>query len=96
MQTNNYEAEGTEVAFAQTRNLSKITCYHCGKKGHFAKTCPEKEANKAQVHTQLCDIEVKTSKDENELGYIYHQNLPDLNWKTCSSSTVRVASIQNF
>ena len=38
----NYKAEGKEVAFAQTRDLSKITCYHCGKKGHFAKTCPKK------------------------------------------------------
>ena len=47
------------------------------------KTCPEKEANKAQVYTQLCDIEVKTSEDENEFCYIYHQNLLGLNWKTC-------------
>ena len=44
---NNYRAEGTEVAFTQARDLSEVTCYHCGKKGHFAKICAEKEVKKA-------------------------------------------------
>ena len=28
----NYKSEGTEVAFAQSRDLSEVTCYHCRKK----------------------------------------------------------------
>ena len=33
----NYKAEGTEVAFTQTRDLSKVTCYHCDQKGFVQK-----------------------------------------------------------
>ena len=79
----NHKAEGTEVAFAQTKDISEVTCYHCGNKGHYAKTCPEKEAKRGQVHTQLSKAQIEESDVENELGYIYHQNLLGLNWKTC-------------
>ena len=29
-----YKVVGTEVAFAQIQDLSAVTCYHCGEKGH--------------------------------------------------------------
>ena len=48
--TNN-QTEEMEVAFAQARELSEVTCNHCGKKGHFAKTCPERDDKKGQLHT---------------------------------------------
>ena len=72
-----------EVDVAQTRDMSEVTCYHCERKGHYAKTCPKKELKKAQVHTQMTKTEFKESDVEDELGYIYHQRLPSLNWKTC-------------
>ena len=49
----NYKIKGTEVAFAHIRDLSRVWCYHYGKKGHYTKTCPEKEVNKGQVHTHI-------------------------------------------
>ena len=42
----NHEAEGMQVAFAQTRDLNEISCYHCGNKVHYANTCPKKEPKK--------------------------------------------------
>ena len=79
---NNYKAEVREVAFARTRDLSKVTCYHCRKKGHYAKTYPEKEAKNGEIHTEVAESDIEDEEGD-ELGYIYHQNLPGLNWTTC-------------
>ena len=72
-----------EVTFTQTMDMSEVICYHYGKKGHYAKTCPKKESKKAQVHTQMTKTEFEENDVEDELGYIYHQRLSGLNWKTC-------------
>ena len=70
-----------EVAFAQ-KDLSNVMCYHCGKKRHFARTCPSKKLNnKAHLHTQKTN-DVDEEHNE-EFGYIYHQNNSGLPWKTC-------------
>ena len=37
----NYKSEGTKVAFAQSRDLSEVTCYHCGKRA-LCKDLPRK------------------------------------------------------
>ena len=63
----NYKGEGTEVAFAQTQDLSEVTFYHCGEKGHYAKTCPEKEAKKSQAHTQMVESDKEDDKGD-QLG----------------------------
>ena len=63
-----------------------MTCYNCDKKGHYAKTCPKKEVNKGQIHTQASKDIHKEENEEtegDELGYIYHQNLPGLIWEKC-------------
>ena len=62
--------------------MSKVTCYHCGEKGHYAKTCHENETKKGQVHTQMIELDIEDEEGD-QLGYIYHQNLPGLNWNSC-------------
>ena len=42
MQKINDKTEGTEVAFAQARDLSEVTCYHCGKKGITLRHAPKR------------------------------------------------------
>ena len=37
-----------------------------------------------QVHTQLIESDVEEEEDDDdELGYVYLQNLPCLDWSTC-------------
>ena len=81
-----YKTDGTEVAVTQGKDLAEVTCHNCGKKGHYAKMSPEKGINKGQVHTKVSNS-LHEEKDEEreggELGYVYHQNLIGLMWKTC-------------
>ena len=53
------------------------------KKGYYAKTCPKKELKKALVHTQMTGSKFNESEAGDELGYVYHQRLLGLDWKTC-------------
>ena len=69
LEKSNYKAEGTDVSFTHARDLSGLTCYHCGKKGHYSRTYPKKEVKKGEVHTQVTNLEVKED-DGDELGYI--------------------------
>ena len=71
----------TKVAFAQ-KDISDVTCYHCCKKEHFARTCSNKKSsNEAHVHIQMTNN--LDNDHEKELGYIYDQNLMELAWNTC-------------
>ena len=81
----NYKTKNTEVAFAQTWDLSKITCNNCGKKGYYANTYPKKETNWGSFHTQVTKdtYEGEEESEESEIWYVYHQNLAGLIWKTC-------------
>ena len=96
---NNYKNEGIEVTFAWTRDIEDIKCYHCGNKGHYAKGFPKKESKNVQVHTQISGTELNEDEAENELGYLYHQRLPGLDWKTClfinSKSSVDISTMQS-
>ena len=86
--------ENIKVAFMQKEG-KKIICYHCGE-DHIAQVCPKKGKAKeeAHVHTQLEAISNKSEEDEEELGYVYHQNTTGLVWKTCllidSESSVNI------
>ena len=53
------------------------------KKEHYAKTCLKKNGKKSQVHTQMTGTEFNKTDTEDKLGYVYHQRLPGLDWKTC-------------
>ena len=44
---NNFKSERTEVAFAQTRDLSKVTCYHCRKKDIMQKHVSRRKSNRS-------------------------------------------------
>ena len=52
------------------------------RKGYYVKACPDKEAKKGQVHTGMVESDVEVEEGDS-VGYIYHQNLPGLNWNTC-------------
>ena len=76
--------DNTKVAFAQ-KESKKIICYHCSEEDHIAKVYPKKVKGKeeAQVHTQLEVMLNESDGEEEELGYVYHQNSTGLVWKTC-------------
>ena len=75
--------DNTEVAFAQ-KESKKIIYYHCGEEDHIARVCPKKGRPKeeAQVHTQLEANLNEDDDQEEELGYIYHQNMNGIVWKS--------------
>ena len=52
------------------QNLSNITCYHCGEKGHYANSCPKKKSENEQVHTNI--NEGWKFDDDNGVEYNYH------------------------
>ena len=79
-----------EVAFVQSRDLSEVTC-QCRKNGHYAKTCPEKAVKQGHVHTQVIELDVEDEEGD-KLGYLYLQNLPDLDWSTCLLMIAKVVS----
>ena len=71
-------------------------------KGHYIKTCPKKGNSQGQVHTQVAEdtFEGEEESEGDEMGYIYHQNLPGLIWKTCllidSESSVNIFNNKDF
>ena len=54
----------------------KNQCYHCGEEDHIANVCPKKGKGKeeAHVHTQVGATLNESDEDEEELGYVHHQN----------------------
>ena len=63
-----------------TIEQSDVTCYNCRGTGHFVNTCPHKEKNQGWVYTEVTEEEklCETKYEENEMGYVYHQNLAGL------------------
>ena len=61
--------------------MSEVSCYHWGKKGHYAENCPEKDVKQGDVHTQVIESDAK-DEEADELGYVHPQNLPGLDWRT--------------
>ena len=57
-----------------------MTCYNCRGTGNFVNTCPHKEKNQGWVYTEVTEEEklCETKYEENEMGYVYHQNLAGL------------------
>ena len=81
----------SKAAFAQ-KALSNVMYYHCGEKGHFARTWPSKKSsNKAHVHTQIAN-EVDDEEEE-EFGYIIIKIILAIHWKLAYWLRVRVALI---
>ena len=93
--------DNTEVAFTQ-KERKKIICYHCDEEDHIAKVCPKKGKPKeeARVHTQLEANMDQDDDEEEELGYIYHQNLTGMAWKICllidSKSSINIFKSKEY
>ena len=63
--------QDTELNFGQQADLKEITHYHCGEKGHYAKTCPKKKNLTGKVFTHIKEEEW-ASDDDVEVEYTYH------------------------
>ena len=82
-----------------TGDLSKITCYHCGEKGHHSCACLKKEGkNREQVHSNIA--EEWENEDDDDIEYTYHQTNEDGNWDERllidSQSTVDIFKDKSF
>ena len=93
--------DNTEVAFTQ-KECKKIICYHCGEENHDARVCPKKGKGKeeTQVHTQLEATSNESGKEEEEVGFVYHQSTRGLVWKIClfmnSKSNINIFNNKNY
>jgi hypothetical protein len=49
-------------------NLAHITCYMCGKKGHYQANCPQKSAEESHAATETPEVATMSAKVETEFS----------------------------
>ena len=52
-------------------DISKVTCYHCSSKGHYARECPKRMEC---MHTNVANDKDEQQDDEFSLEHVFHQS----------------------